>query len=97
MLGAPLPFESEIRQQQAPHARVEPMETEYDEEQSHESNSTYFQYEKELKEFKDNDMGSVKSKNPKPIGRRPRMESEWRAHGKQTNFFSTADKERIAE
>jgi hypothetical protein len=43
-------------------------------------------------------MGSVRSKNTKPIGRRPRMESEWRAHGvKGTNFFSTADKERITD
>jgi hypothetical protein len=62
-----------------PKAPVEPSETEYYEEESHESNSTYFQYEKELKGFKDCDMGSVRSKNPKPIGRRQRMESDWRA------------------
>ena len=42
------------------------------------------------------DMGSVRSKNPKPIGRRHRMESDWRAQGVVTNYFSTADKERIA-
>lgn len=64
MYGAPLPFESDLKPK-----KEETEDEEYDQEMSHESNSTYFQYEKEFKD-NNNDMGSVRSKNPKPIGRR---------------------------
>jgi hypothetical protein len=40
-------------------------------------------------------MGSVRSKNPKPLRPRQRIESDWRVQAPQGNYFSTADKEKM--